>query len=210
MFAYDYPWPVDYRFKINSQDEVNSVIEKFIYDNPEFQVYKIDLENYSADDELKDEDLQLCLSYVNREPFGIVLRGNVFLNDVNSDVGFSILPIKQSQEKEIIIRLNGYSKKLDIITLGEKTVVKKWQENFSFNDVEPTQQEIPIKESFEKNFLERLPIECEYVDPGNLDRIISKILTVFRKNKFVILFCLCILIVIFIIIKKSYNSRLNY
>ena len=181
LFAYDYAWPVDYRFKINSQDEVNSIIEKFIYDNPEFQVYTVDWDSYLENSETKEDFFEICLKYKERIPFGNVLMGNVYLYDVETKVSFYILPVSLSPSGAVYLELSGYTK--DLEKIGNKIITKKNPCWFSFNDVEPTQQEIPIKESFEKNFLSKLPLEYEYVDPGNLDRNISKFLTIFRKRK---------------------------
>ncbi|MBQ9537841.1 MAG: hypothetical protein IJU95_01105 [Treponema sp.] len=60
---------------------------------------------------------------------------------------------------------------------------KKWGKNFAFNDVEPTKKEILIKESFERNFLGKLDLEWEYVQPAALDRYLSKLMSLFRRRK---------------------------
>lgn len=205
LFAYDYPWPVDYRFKINSQDEVNFVIEKFIYDNPEFQVYTVDWDSYLENSETKEDFFEICLKYKERIPFGNVLMGNVYLDDVETKVSFYILPVSVLPSGAVYLELGGYTK--DLEKIGNKIITKKNPCWFSFNDVEPTQQEIPIKESFERNFLDNLPLEWEYVDPGTLDKTLSKIHSIFRKYKYVIIAELCVLFIIFIVIKRIKNLK---
>lgn len=201
LFAYDYPWPVDYRFNVSSKKDVtkvNEVVEQFVYDNPDLYVYTVNWKAYSEDTELKEEYLKLYLKYIDQEPFGKILDGTIYLEDVNTCVGFSILPVSDSDSGSVYITIDFYNK--DIEKINEKIIIKQKCEWYSFNDVEPTEEETKIKESFEKNFLAKLPLETEYVDPGNLDKNLSKILRFLKKWKIKYIFIIGIIVLIIRII----------
>lgn len=84
-------------------------------------------------------------------------------------------------KKKNYIRLFSYCTDLEFVE--EKTQRKRWGKYTAFNDVEPTRQEIPIKKSFEKNFLSKLDLEWKYEKPFLLDRGLSKFISLFRKRK---------------------------
>nr|MCR5063580.1 hypothetical protein [Treponema sp.] len=191
-------WPVDYEIKYNRLDEANIILWDFIIENPEYQVYTVNWKAYSIDNDFKDEYLQLCLYYEEQVPFGIILKGNIFLKDVNAKVSFNIHPVDKPPYGTVYLVLGGYSK--DIEKNKDKIITKKGCEWHSFNDVEPTEEETKIKESFEKNFLAKLPLETEYVDPGNLDKNLSKILRFLKKWKIKYIFIIGIIVLIIRII----------
>lgn len=163
LFAYDYPWPVDYRFKINSQDDVNEIIEKFIYENSKFQIYDFDWNDYAADGEINDDDFELFLRYAEQSPFGVVLLSGVYLDDVRSAVSFRILPVSDSSGGYIILRLYGYA--IDIENIKGKNVYSKNSRGNYFNDVEPLKEESSIKESFEKTFYQNCHWSMNILNP---------------------------------------------
>ncbi len=184
LFAYDYPWPVDYKIKNQSLEEINEIVQKFVYENPEFHVYDLDWDAYDKNEPqgyklgIKNEYYKLNLEKEEVEPFGHILCGGIFLEDVNAVVGFYIVYIPG--RKKNYIRLISYSK---IFELHDgKIVISRGKHNF-FNDVEPTKKEIPIKKSFEKNFLSKLDLEWKYEKPFLLDRALSKLMSLFRKRK---------------------------
>ena len=171
VFSYDYPWAVEYKIKEQSLKKTNMILKNYILENKVFQVFEAGHTSSESDKLLLYED--------NYIPFGKVLMGEIYLKDVNAIVHFYIPRIKNNN----YIRLVSYCK--DIEMIEGKVYKKKWGKFVSFNDVEPTKLEIPIKKSFEKNFLSKLPLEWEYQKPAALDRFISKVLTTMyrpRKN----------------------------
>ncbi len=176
-FAYDYSWPVDYQIKNDSINEIDMIIQNHIYNTPELHVYEINWNTYALG--IKEDGLKLLVYFDECIPFGNILEGKIYLKDVNAVV-FFYLP--QIQGKNYL-RLISYC--TDFYPIDEKHYRKKWGSYTSFNDVEPTKAEIPIKESFERNFLAKLPLEFEYQKPAALDRFLSKLITTLyrpRKN----------------------------
>lgn len=184
LYAYDYPWQVEYEIKIDSLEEINNIVQDFVYNNPKLHVYDLDWDAYNRNEPqghelgIKNEYYKLNLEKKDLEPLGLALCGCVFLEDVNAVVGFNIVYIPG--RKKNYVRLVSYSKTYEIVK--EKIVIIRGKHNF-FNDVEPTKQEIPIKESFEKNFMAKLPLEWEYEKPAALDKGLSKFISLFRKRK---------------------------
>lgn len=184
LYSYDYPWPVEYEIKKDSIYEINNIITKFIHEDSKFQTYDYDSGEYSrrrlkgSDESIKNELYRINLEKREWEPFGKVLCGSIFLEDVNAVVGFYVPYVSGSQKT--YIRLVSYSRKFE--KDGKKIVIIRGISKL-FNDVEPTKNEIPIKESFEKNFMSKLPLEWEYVKPAAIDRRLSKLLSFFRKRK---------------------------
>ncbi|MBP5697379.1 MAG: hypothetical protein J6X11_12140 [Treponema sp.] len=184
LFAYDYPWPVDYNIKNKPLEEINEIVQQFIYENPKFQVYDLDWKAYDnnipngSESGIKNEYYKLNLEKREVIPLGMALCGGIFLEDVNAVVGFNIVYIPG--RKKNYMQLVSYSKTYEIVK--EKIVIIRGKHNF-FNDVEPTKKEIPIKESFEKNFLSKLDLEWKYEKPFLLDRGLSKLMSLFRKRK---------------------------
>ena len=171
LFSYDYPWPIDYEIKEESLEKVNIILQDYIMKKKDLQVFESGHTTAEVDKLLLYED--------NYIPFGKVLMGKIYLKDVNTIVNFYVPRIK----KKNYIRLVSYTKEVEIVK--EKIYKKKWGKYISFNDVEPTKAEIPIKESFERNFLSKLPLEWEYQEPAALDKFLSKLLTTLyrpRKN----------------------------
>lgn len=190
LYAYDYNWPVDYLIKEQTQETANSVVETFINENPGFQFYVRDYaaENKSYKLDLEIADWPSVSSQVNEslEKAGLekivsekVLRGTIYLEDADAFVYFQIIPI--TSPDRIFLRLSAYGLGTDI----KQGVITKKEDGktFGFNDVEPVKKELPVKESFEKNFMSKLPLEWEYQEPARLDKAISKILSFFRKRK---------------------------
>ena len=184
LYSYDYPWPVEYEIKKDSIYDINNIITNFVYENNMLQTYDYDRVEYSrrrlegANEWIKSELYKINLGKSEWEPFGKVLCGSVFLEDVNAVVGFYVPYVPGTQKT--YIRLVSYSEKYEKV--GEKIVIIRGVSKL-FNDVEPTKKEIPIKESFEKNFMSKLPLEWEYKRPAAIDRNLSKILSLFRKRK---------------------------
>ncbi len=187
LYAYDYSWPVEYEFYESSTEKINKAVTDFIIDNPGMQVYIFNKwvnEKYEIkENEFKINDELCTLNLEKREwrPFGLVLCGSIFLQDVGYSVGFYIPYV--SGVKKNYIRFVSYSSKIKKIEERNIINYKNKGTQKAFNDVEPTKQEIPIKESFEKNFLAKLPLEWEYKKPAALDRFFSKLLSLFRKRK---------------------------
>ena len=177
IYAYDYPWNVEYEIKRDSLEEINEIVQKFVYENPEFHVYEVARSTYEVGE--KNDLYELLLKIDEYIPFGQVLEGTIYLNDVDSVVHFYIPHI--SGKNKNYIRLVSYCTDLELVE--GKTQRKRWGKYTAFNDVEPTKQEIPIKKSFEKNFLSKLPLEWKYEKPAALDRGLSKFISVFRKRK---------------------------
>ena len=184
IYAYDYPWNVEYEIKKESLEEINEIVQEYVYANSDFHVYDLDWDAYNKNEPqghelgIKNEYYKLDLEKKDVVPFGQVLCGTIFLGDVNALVGFHIVYIPG--RKKNYIRLVSYSKTYEVV--DEKIAMIRGKFN-SFNDVEPTKQEIPIKKSFEKNFLSKLPLEWKYEKPAALDRGLSKFISVFRKRK---------------------------
>lgn len=202
LFAYDYPWAVDYVFKYNTLKKVNETVQNFIYEHPEIQVFKTNGTDYLDEQkvqELKEDDLQLYLIYHDMVPYGEVLMGCIYLKDVDTVAIFRIIPISSSSSNVVYIRLYGYGK--NILYLNRKIILTPKGIGSPFNDVEPNEEQEKIKESFERNFLDSLSLDWEYVDPGSLDRIISKIMRSYKDNKFLYFTSMLFIIVIFIFIK---------
>ena len=193
LFAYDYPWEVEYEIKEPSIEEINKTVTKFIIENSEYQVYVFDRlingEYTSAKNELEIHDSLYKLNLKKTEwiPFGKVLCGSIYLEDVGFTVYFYIPHVSGINKN--FIRLVSYATYgNNIIKHDGKTIIKKGTKHtkhYFFNDVESTKLEIPIKKSFEKNFLSKLPLEWEYQEPAALDKFLSKLLTTLyrpRKN----------------------------
>lgn len=175
LSAYDYSWHVEYEIKRDSLERINKIVSDFIYDHPEFQVYKVDYTTYEVG--TKTDDYKLLLGTDEWIPFGQVLEAKIYLDDVDAVINFYVPYVAGYN----LIRLVSYC--TDLKQVGDDPQRKKWGKYTSFNDVEPTKKEIPIKESFEKNFLSKLDLEWEYVKPAALDRGLSKFLSLFRKRK---------------------------
>ncbi len=188
IFGYDYRWPIDYRIKNYSLDYINKIIWDFVLANTEFHVYTMDVEEYKLQLKLSEpyELSEYAKNWMTREGiydknwyhFPTSVEATVYLKDVDAAIHFFLLRFKTG---EICLRLSGYGIEYELIEA--KVFPKKTCKWFSFNDVEPTKQEIPIKKSFEKNFLSKLPLEWEYEKPAALDRYLSKLLSLFRKRK---------------------------
>lgn len=177
LFSYDYAWEVQYEIKEESIEEVNKIIENFIISNSEFHVYRTDkFSTYLLGKKTNRYELSLDEedTYLGRSLFG-----HIYLKDVNATVGFNIHRVETN--KKIYVYLLSYCSDLKETGVPYE---KKWSEYISFNDVEPTKKEVPIKESFEKNFLSKLPLEWEYKKTAVLDRGLSKLLSLFRKRKY--------------------------
>lgn len=189
LYSYDYPWPVDYQIKNINLENVNTIIQTYISDNPKIQIYVLNQGTYELNMRMK-EPYHINNEMMNAlEENGIKtkdmyvfpkgLDASIYLNDVDAAVHFSIV---KNGTGTIYLRLGGYGKhKYEIVSNQRR--ITKGGEMFPFNDVEPTKNEIPIKESFEKNFLSKLPLEWEYVKPAAIDRRLSKLLSFFRKRK---------------------------
>ncbi|MBR4385004.1 MAG: hypothetical protein IKP51_00610 [Treponema sp.] len=177
LFAYDYPWPVDYNIKNKPLEEINEIVWDFICENPEFHVYKVDRTTYEVGS--NNDSYELLLEFKEYKPFGHVLQGTIYLKDVVAVVHFCILHI--SGKEKNYIRLFSYCTDLELVEGNINR--KRWGKYTSFNDAEPTKKEIPIKKSFEKNFLSKLDLEWEYEKPFLLDRGLSKLMSLFRKRK---------------------------
>ncbi|MBQ2206995.1 MAG: hypothetical protein II413_07290 [Treponema sp.] len=188
LYAYDYPWPVDYKIKNKTLEEINKIVWDAVYENPEFHVYVLDGDGYKLSLKM-DEPYKLsdgAKEWMTREGiikddwyyFPLSVDATVYLYDVNAAVHFFI---PQFTTGKIVIRLDHYSFGYELVE--DQIRPKKNCKWFSFNDVEPTKQEIPIKESFEKNFLSKLDLEWKYEKPSCLDRGLSRFLTLFRKRK---------------------------
>lgn len=177
LFAYDYPWPVDYKIKNQSLEEINEIVQKFVYENPEFHVYKVDRTTYEVGS--NNDSYELLLEFNEYKPFGQVLEGTIYLKDVIAVVHFYIPHVPG--KKKNYIRLVSYCNDFELVEGNIHR--KRWGKYTAFNDVEPTKQEIPIKESFEKNFMSKLDLEWEYEKPFLLDRGLSKFISLFRKRK---------------------------
>lgn len=179
VFPYDYPWAVEYEIKKDSLEEINQIIQNYINIKPEFHVYDLDLDQKSiSENDSNDVYYKLNLEKREWKPFGQVLCGSIFLRDVDAIIGFYV-PYVPGLNK-YFIRLVSYSENYKVD--NERIVIIRGKYN-SFNDVEPTKKEGPIKESFEKNFLDKLPLKYEYVEPSALDRNLSKFMSLFRKRK---------------------------
>lgn len=184
LYAYDYPWNVEYEIKRDSLEEINEIVQKFVYENPELHAYDLDWNaydnNYPKGHELgiKNEYYKLNVEKKDVPPFGQALCITIFLRDVNAVVGFHIVYIPG--RKKNYMRLISYSHTYEMVK--EKVVIIRGKHKF-FNDVEPTKQEIPIKKSFEENFLSKLDLEWKYEKPAALDRGLSKFISLFRKRK---------------------------
>ncbi len=179
VFSYDYPWAVEYEIKKDSLEEINQIIQNYINIKPEFHVYDLDLDQKSISvNDSNDVYYKLNLEKREWKPFGQVLCGSIFLRDVDAIIGFYV-PYVPGLNK-YFIRLVSYSENYKVD--NERIVIIRGKYK-SFNDVEPTKMEGPIKESFEKNFLSKLPLEYEYFEPAALDRNLSKFLSLFRKRK---------------------------
>ena len=125
----------------------------------------------------------LLLEEVEYIPFGEVLCGSVYLKEYSTVVSFYI-PYVPGRKKNYI-RFVSYYKNIKIVEGKAVIDYNAKGKSIPFNDVEPTKEEIPIKESFERNFLAKLPLEYEYQKPAALDRFLSKLLTTLyrpRKN----------------------------
>ena len=186
LYAYDYRWPVDYEIKYESLKTINKTVSDFIHEHPEFQVYALDWDTYFRNVPdgphigIENEYYKLELDMEEVVPFGKTLCGNVYLEDVKAIVHFYI-PHVLRENGQNLIRLVSYNMSLE---KSEGQVIRKEGGKYTlFNDVEPTKKEIPIKESFERNFLSKLKLEWEYVEPADLDKWLSKFLTFFRKRK---------------------------
>lgn len=189
LYSYDYPWPVEYLIKNESLEDINRTIQTYILNNPKIQIhvlkqgtYKLNMrmeEPYHIDKEMMNALEENGINTKNMYVFPKGLDTSIYLNDVDAAVHFSIV---QFETGKIVLRVSGYGKhKYEIVENQRR--IKKGGEMFSFNDVEPTKKEIPIKESFEKNFMSKLPLEWEYVKPTAIDRRLSKLLSFFRKRK---------------------------
>ena len=186
LYAYDYQWPVDYVVDNDNIDEINKIVQDFIYDNPEFHVYKVDYTVYKNTNTYKlgvrDENYKLLVEKKETAPFGDTLDCKIYLSDVDAVAFFFIPHIPGTGHN--LIRLVSYCndfKQIDENASSKKC--KKWVAYTGFNDVEPTKKEAPIKESFERNFLSKLPLSVEYIKPAAIDRGLSKFLSFFRKRK---------------------------
>lgn len=182
VWAYDYPWYVDYKIIDLSLDDINFKIENYIKEHPQLTVYELDWEKFNKmnpEPGDRNQYYKISLEKRNYPPFEQVLCGEVFLCDVNSVVNFIVPSIKGNGEN--YIRLISYCKTLEI---KESDIISGCPGAYiSFNDVEPTKTETEIKESFEKNFLDKLYINYEYQKPSLLDSFLSKFLSLFRKRK---------------------------
>lgn len=187
-FAYDYPWAVEYEIKEDSLEKINTIVQDFVLANPDMQVFGFD-EWVSEQYEPKNNELrvgrELCILLLAEEeyiPFGQVLCGSIYLKECGCSVSFYI-PYVPGKKKNYI-RFVSYNDKIEMVEGKAVINFKAKGKSFLFNDVEPTKQEIPIKESFEKNFLSKLPLEFEYQKPAALDRFLSKLITtLFRPRK---------------------------
>lgn len=184
LYAYDYAWDIEYEIKSESLEYINTTIQNFINEESVLQVYELDWDTYYKMEPegqkygIINNYYKLCLAKKNYEPYGNVLQGEIYLSDVKTVVNFYIPYLKD--QKKTYFRLVSYCK--DIKNIGS-LICGTPGKYISFNDVEPTKQEIPIKESFEKNFLSKLALEYEYIKPAEIDMKLSKFLTFFRKRK---------------------------
>lgn len=182
VWAYDYPWPVDYQIKNRSLEEIHKIIQELIENNSGYQIYEFDSDSYFKNEShigVKKNFYKLRLGVEELIPFGKVLTGGIYLSDIDIVIFFYIPYL--SRAKKCCIRLTGYCSDIEDVD-GQKCLKRNWKSH-AFNDVEPTKQEIPIKESFEKNFMSKLDLEWEYEKPFLLDRGLSKFISLFRKRK---------------------------
>lgn len=184
LYAYDYPWEVEYEIKSDSLEYINRSVQNLINVKTELQVYELDWDMYKKNEPngqelgIKNKYYKLSLERSEYVPYGKVLQGDIYLTDVNTVVHFYIPYVKG--RNKYYIRLVSYCQSLE---KNGKKICGMPGKYVSFNDVEPTKIEIPIKKSFEKNFLDILPFEWTYVEPASIDKRISKILSFFRKRK---------------------------
>lgn len=184
IYAYDYAWEVEYEIKCDSLEIINNSVMSLLCEKSYFQAFVLDWDAYNRYEPkghelgIKNIYYKLCLEKKEYEPFGKVLQGDIYLQDVNSVVRFYIPYIKG--RNRCYIRLVSYC---NILERKSNIICGIPGKYISFNDVEPTKKEIPIKESFEKNFLSKLPLEWEYEKPAAIDRFFSKFLSLFRKRK---------------------------
>ena len=184
LHSYDYSWNINYEIKADSLEYINKTIQNTIYELSEFHVYELDWDSFNKNEPkghelgIKNTYYKLCLEKTNYEPYGTILQGEIYLTDVDSVVSFYIPYVKGNNK--YYIHLVSYCKAIE---KKDNKIFGKPGKYISFNDVEPTKNEIPIKESFEKNFMSKLPLEWEYERPAAIDRKLSKLLSLFRKRK---------------------------
>lgn len=188
IYAYDYAWEVEYEIKNKTFDEINQTVWEFVYNNPKFHVYILEGELYQLRLEMLEpyKLSDYATEWMSKEgiltediyKYPMSVDSYIYLSDVDAAVHFFL--IKFATGKTVF--------RLDQYWIGYEFIDNRWQakkdcKGYNFNDVEPTKKEIPIKESFEKNFLSKLPLEWEYEKPAAIDRFFSKFLSLFRKRK---------------------------
>ncbi len=50
IYAYDYPWNVEYEIKKESLEEINEIVQEFVCANSDFHVYDLDWDAYNKNE----------------------------------------------------------------------------------------------------------------------------------------------------------------